>query len=60
LILGYGVWPLGIVGGAGGFLGLLASIVILTRTRDAPIAKRGALLCALAFVLVLPFALPAG
>jgi hypothetical protein len=51
---------LALIGVLGGFLGLLTSIVVLTRTHDDKIAKRGALLCALAFLLAVPLSLPVG
>jgi H+/Cl- antiporter ClcA len=54
------LWPLALIGVLGGFLGLLTSIVVLTRTHDDKIAKRGALLCALAFLLAVPLSLPVG
>jgi hypothetical protein len=54
------LWPLALIALVGGFLGLLTSIVVLTRTHDHKIAKRGALFCVVAFLLALPLAWPLG
>jgi uncharacterized membrane protein YfcA len=57
---GHILWPLALIALVGGFLGVLMSIVVLTRTHDHKLAKRGAFFCVVAFLLAVPFLWPVG
>jgi uncharacterized membrane protein YfcA len=57
---GHTLWPLALIALVGGFLGVVMSIVVLTRTHDHTIAKRGAFFSVVAFLLAVPISWPVG